>query len=95
MSHVDPDTIIWYKNKRVWRTIFSWFLGALSTLPIILGIVNDQYPTEWAVWAIGQLGAVQAIVTRIMAIDKINILLSYIGLGSAPKEVLAPKPFVR
>lgn len=91
MSHINSDTTIWYKNKRVWRTVFSWLLGALTTLPIILGIINEQYPSDWALWAIAQLGAVQAIVTRIMAIDKVNVLLSYIGLGSAPKEILAPE----
>lgn len=88
MSHVNPDSTIWYKNKRTWRTIFSYALGALTTLPIILGIVNEQYPSEAIVWIIGQLGAVQAIVTRVMAIDAVNVWLSNFGLGSAPKEHL-------
>lgn len=88
MSHVNPDSIIWYKNKRVWRTIFSYVLGGLTTLPIILGIVNEHYPSEAILWIIGQLGAVQAIVTRVMAIDAVNVWLSHVGLGSAPKAEL-------
>lgn len=88
MSHVNPDSTIWYKNKRVWRTIFSYVLGGLTTLPIILGIVNESYPSEAVVWIIGQLGLVQAIVTRVMAIDAVNLWLANFGLGSAPKDAL-------
>lgn len=89
MSHVAPEATIWFKNKRVWRTIFSYVLGGLTTLPIILGIVNESYPSEAVVWIIGQLGLVQAIVTRVMAIDSVNVFLSNFGLGSAPKDQLA------
>lgn len=82
------DDKIWYKSKRVWRTIFSAALAVLSVLPIILGIINDQWPSETLAWATAQLVAVQAVVTRIMAIEKVNKWLSWIGLGSAPKDVL-------
>lgn len=88
MSHVAPNATIWWKNQRVWRTIFSYVLGGLTTLPIILGIVNEHYPSEAIVWVIGQLGAVQAIVTRVMAIESVNVWLAHFGLGSAPKSEL-------
>lgn len=91
MSHAAETPTIWFKNKRVWRTIFSWFVGALTVLPIVLGIINEQFPAEWIVWVITQLGAVQAILTRIMANETINLWLSRIGLGSAPKEYLVSK----
>ena len=88
MSHVAPAETIWYKNKRVWRTVFSYVLGGLTTLPIILGIVNESYPSEAVVWIIGQLGLVQAIATRVMAIEAVNLWLANFGLGSAPKAAL-------
>jgi hypothetical protein len=87
-EHEAESATIWFKNKRVWRTIFSNILTLLTVAPVVLGIVNEQYPAEWLLAAAAQAVAVQGIITRIMAIDQVNLWLSHFGLGSAPRSEL-------
>lgn len=75
---------IWFKNQRVWRTLFSGALALLSVAPVVLGIIDDQWPAELWTVAAAQILAVQAVVTRIMAIDQVDAWLTKLGLGSTP-----------
>jgi hypothetical protein len=88
MSHVDPNSTIWYKNKRVWRTVFSAVLTLAVVVPQLLAIINEAWPSDVLGFVLAQSIIVQAVITRIMAVDAVNVALSYIGLGSAPREVL-------
>lgn len=81
----DTNGTIWFKNQRVWRTLLSGALSLLSVVPTVLLILHEQWPAEvWTV-AAAQILAVQAVVTRVMAIEEVNRFLTLLGLGSAPK----------
>lgn len=81
-------SLIWYKNKRVWRTLFSGILTAAVVAPQLIAIINDAWPSDTLALVGAQALIVQGVITRIMANDTVNVWLSYIGLGSAPKDVL-------
>jgi len=86
-----PTDQIWYKNRRVWRTIFSAVLTGAVVVPQLLAIVNDAWPTDALTAVLAQAVIVQGVITRVMANETVNRLLAYIGLGSAPKEYLVVK----
>jgi hypothetical protein len=86
-----PTDQIWYKNRRVWRTIFSAVLTGAVVVPQLLAIVNDAWPTDALSLVLAQSLIVQGVITRIMANETVNRVLAYIGLGSAPKEYLVAK----
>jgi len=88
LSHAAPTPTIWYKNKRVWRTVFSTVLTGLVVVPQLLAIINESWPSDWLTVVLGQFVIVQAVVTRIMANETVNRWLSFIGLGSAPRSQL-------
>lgn len=89
MTHVDTTTpTIWYKNKRVWRTLFSAIVTGAFIVPQLLAIIGDAWPSEALTFVLVQSLALQGVITRIMANDRVNVLLSYIGLGTAPKSDL-------
>jgi len=93
MKHVTetPADQIWYKNRRVWRTIFSAVLTGAVVVPQLLAIVNDAWPTDALTAVLAQSLIVQGVITRVMANETVNRALAYIGLGSAPKDVLVGK----
>jgi hypothetical protein len=88
---------IWYQGKRVLRTIVQVVIGAAAVLavvvvvaPQVLDAIADVVPGSvlaWLTGAVATLAAVSAALTKIMAIPKINELLTLIGLGSVPKAV--------
>ncbi len=88
---------IWYQGKRVLRTVVQVVVGAAAVLavvvvvaPQVLAAVADVVPgpvLAWLTGAVATLAAVSAALTKIMAIPKINELLTLIGLGSVPKAV--------
>jgi hypothetical protein len=88
---------IWYQSKRVLRTVVQVVVGAASVLavvvvvaPQVLEAVADVVPGPVLVWltgAVATLAAVSAALTKVMAIPKINELLTLIGLGSVPRSV--------
>jgi hypothetical protein len=88
MSSTSPAVTIWYKNKRVWRTLFSAILTGAVVVPQLLAIINDAWPSDVLGLVLAQSLIVQGVITRIMANDTVNVWLSYIGLGSAPKSEL-------
>lgn len=81
---------IWYKNKRVWRTLFSAILTGAVVVPQLLAIINDAWSSDFTAVVLAQALVIQSVITRIMANDTVNVWLSYIGLGSAPKSELVP-----
>ena len=100
-EHEAVDTIdvqtIWYQSKRVLRTVVQVVIGAAAVLavvvvvaPQVLEAVADVVPgpvLAWLTGAVATLAAVSAALTKIMAIPKVNELLTLIGLGSVPKSV--------
>lgn len=91
MSHVSETPTIWFKNKRVWRTVFSAVLTGAVVVPQLLAIVNDAWPSDVLAAVLAQAVIVQGVITRVMANETVNRLLAHIGLGSAPKEYLVTK----
>ena len=88
MSHAAPTPAIWYKSQRVWRTVFSTMLTGLVVVPQLLAIINESWPSDLLTAVLGQFVIIQAVVTRVMANETVNVWLAYIGLGSAPKSEL-------
>lgn len=80
------DTSIWYKNKRVWRTVFSAVVTGALVVPQLILIVNQAWPSDALTFVLAQSLIVQAVITRVMANDTVNLFLAKFGLGSAPKD---------
>lgn len=84
-----PETtppIIWYKNQRVWRTLFTQAVTLVTLAPTVLVIVNQQWPSELLAVGIVQALGVQAVLTKLMAIESVNAwLIRHTFLGSEPK----------
>lgn len=88
---------IWYQGKRVLRTVVQVVIGAAAVLsvvvvvaPQVLDAIADVVPgpiLAWLTGAVASLALVSAAITKVMAIPKINELLTLIGLGSVPKAV--------
>jgi hypothetical protein len=88
---------IWYQGKRVLRTVVQVVIGAAAVLsvvvvvaPQVLDAIADVVPgpvLAWLTGAVATLALVSAAITKVMAIPKINELLTLIGLGSVPKAV--------
>lgn len=89
MTHAAPTPTIWFKNKRVWRTVFSAVLTGVVVVPQLLAIVNQAWPSDVLTAVLAQFIILQGVITRIMAIEAVNRWLSVIGLGSAPRLELA------
>jgi hypothetical protein len=95
-QQIDVQTI-WYQGKRVLRTVVQVVLAAAGVLTVVVAIapeiitaIADVVPGPVLVWmtgAVASLAAVSAALTKIMAIPKVNELLTLIGLGSVPKAV--------
>lgn len=83
---IAPSGEIWFKNQRVWRTLFSGALALLSVIPTALLIVHDSFPAPFWGAAAAQILAVQSVVTRVMAIPQVDAWLTAFGLGSAPRQ---------
>ena len=86
---------IWYKGKRVLRTIVQVgipaFLGIAVVIPQVieaLGLPVDSAVHLWLVAVAGGITAVAGAIARVMAIPAINTWLTKIGLGSVPKDTL-------
>lgn len=88
---------IWFQSKRVLRTVVQVVIGAAAVLTVVVivapqvleaiaGVVPGPV-LAWLTGAVATLAAVSAALTKIMAIPKINELLTLIGLGSVPKSV--------
>jgi len=95
---------IWYKAKRVLRTAFATLLSALSVWAVVALVAPDVLaelakilPESWIAWltaVVGGITVVAGVITRILAIPKVNDWLSFIGLGSVPRDQLTTKPAI-
>jgi len=91
-----PDAIeIWYKSKRVLRTIVQTvipsFLGFAVVLPMIIEALGLPVDSELRLWLLAVAAAVTAVagaIARVMAIPQVNAWLIKIGLGSVPAEAV-------
>lgn len=74
--------------KRALRTAFTTIITILPLVPQVIAIIQDQWQVEWLT-AIGvQAVALNAALSRIIAIPAVDRWLTKIGLGSAPKSSL-------
>lgn len=92
-------TEIWYKGKRVLRTLVQTaipaFLGFALVLPAIieaLGLPVDSQLRLWLAAVAAGVTAVAGAISRVMAIPAVNAWLVKIGLGSVPAAALTPAP---
>lgn len=77
------------QQKHPWRatlrTGLSVLLGAATAVPAVVQIVDEQLH-GWELLGLGgQVIAVSAIVTRVMALPAADRMLEFVGLGSAPE----------
>lgn len=96
---VPPE--IWYKTQRVLRSIFN---ALVTLIPLVnagafavVDYLNRQQQANIPPWVFVWLNAiivgtslVMGVVARIMAIPRVNELLTKVGLGSVPKSALVP-----
>lgn len=86
-EHIQAEPTIWYKNQRLYRTLFQAVIGAVPVVVALLAILNDAFPAEWLAYALGLSVAVQGVLAKIMANDVINAwLTAHTFLGSEPKK---------
>lgn len=92
---VKAATDIWYKGKRVLRTLVQVaipaFLSFALVLPAIIEALGLPADAELRLWLIAVAAGVTAVagaISRVMAIPAVNAWLIKIGLGSVPKEAL-------
>jgi hypothetical protein len=78
---------IWYKNQRVWRTVFSAIVTGSILLPQLLAIINNSWPSETLALVGAQALLVQGVITRVMANPIVDSWLTKVGLGSSPRTV--------
>lgn len=86
---------IWYKGKRVVRTVAQVAVGFIVAAPVVTQVIaaTGIDPTSnIGAWLAG-IGAattgLAAALSRIMSIPAVNQWLVNIGLGSVPKHSLA------
>lgn len=86
-------TQVAHPGKAVVRTVGAYVLAALAVviaaIPIVEDTLGPYLPEEWVAWLVGAaavLGAVQAAITRIMALGQLQDLLSKIGLGTGVEK---------
>ena len=82
------DTVsgeIWFKSKRAIRTAFTTLLTILPLVPQVIAIVQDQWSIEWLTAVGAQAVALNAALSRIIAIPVVDAWLTKVGLGSAPR----------
>lgn len=85
---------IWFKAKRVLRTIVQLTVGIAGALgvfvlvaPQVLDAIADVLPASWVAAAAAftaGAAAISAVLSCVMAIPKVDASPKRIGLGSAP-----------
>ena len=92
---VKAATDIWYKGKRVLRTIVQTaipaFLSFALVLPAIIEALGLPADAELRLWLLAVAAGVTAVagaISRVMAIPAVNAWLIKIGLGSVPQEAV-------
>lgn len=97
---VKSATEIWYKGKRVLRTlvqtIIPSFLGFAVVLPMIIEALGLPVDSELRLWLLAVAAGVTAVATgiaRVMAIPAVNAWLIKIGLGSVPADAVEVRTY--
>jgi predicted naringenin-chalcone synthase len=95
---VKAATDIWYKGKRVLRTLVQVaipaFLSFALVLPAIIEALGLPADTELRLWLVAVAAGVTAVagaISRVMAIPAVNAWLIKIGLGSVPASAIATR----
>lgn len=103
---VDPAAVaplaaetIWYKGKRVIRTVLAALLVIVPTANLALPALADAFNAPdvpgavylWVNTVIAGALVVLGIVTRIMAIPVVNAWLIRVGAGSVPEKALTTR----
>jgi len=92
-----PETI-WYKGKRVIRTILAALVVFVPIANVSLPALADAFkapdvPGEVYLWVNGVIVAALAVLgvlTRIMAVPAVNGWLIKLGAGSVPQKAIVP-----
>lgn len=79
---------IWYQGQRVLRSILTTALTVLPLIPQVIAIIQGQWQAEWLTAVAVQAVAINAALTKIIALPTVNTWLTSIGLGSVPKKSL-------
>lgn len=92
LEEIKDVTTIWFKAQRALRTAFSTFITLLPLAPQVIAIVNGQWESEFLIAVGVQAVALNAVVSRIMAIPQVNAFLTkWLNLGSIPKQNITAK----
>jgi hypothetical protein len=92
VNPTDPSQVS-YPWRAALRTGVQTLLAALAVLvsaaPIITEFIDKFWPGSpvgaWIVGAAALAGGVATVITRIMALESVNNLLTRLGLGATPK----------
>ena len=92
VNPTDPSQVS-YPWRAAVRTGVQTLLGALAVLVTVAPLVTDFIDQFWpgspvAAWIVGATalsGGVATLITRIMALESVNRLLTRLGLGATPK----------
>ncbi|MEA9986301.1 hypothetical protein [Subtercola sp. RTI3] len=94
-SATSPVPEIWFKAKRVLRTLVQVgipaFLAFALVLPQILAVSGIPVSSELYLWLISVAAGITAVaggLSRVMAIPAVNTWLVNIGLGSVPGSAI-------
>lgn len=85
MTNTTPTQVA-HSSKAILRGIVQTGLAVLTVIPGIIAIITGQWDVEWLAAVGAQVLAVQAALTKIMALPVVNAWLTGIGLGAEPKQ---------
>lgn len=90
MTNPTQVTYPWRAAVRSGAQTFAGVIGALVVaLPLVKDFVDAVAPgspvSGWIVTAAGIAGALSVLITRLMALEQVNDLLTRAGLGATPK----------
>jgi hypothetical protein len=92
MTTTSPTQVVhpWRASFRTSLSVFLAVAGvAVLALPIVSEFVEQFWPTSPVIGFIATaaafIAALALVVTRIMALEKVNELLTRFGLGAGPK----------
>ena len=92
VNPTDPSQVS-YPWRAALRTGAQTVIAALAVLVSVAPLVTDFIEQFWpgspaAAWIVGAAalaGGVATLITRIMALESVNGLLTRLGLGATPK----------
>jgi len=89
----DP-TQVSYPWRAALRTGVQALIGVLAALiaiaPLLTDFIESTWPGSpviaWVAAGAAFAGAIAVLITRVMALDSVNGLLTRLGLGATPKK---------